>query len=63
MLTLRSATRRLIEFKTRAIATLHRVPASSAIHTVIGVAEAANGNWLGCCCAALCLGIEAMRHR
>ena len=34
----------------------------SAIHAVIGVAEAANGNWAGCCCS-VALALAAAWHR
>ena len=61
-MSIRTATHRFAEFKTRAIATLRRVPASSAIHAVIGVAEAANGNWAGCCCS-VALALAAAWHR
>ena len=53
---------RIGEFKTRALAALRRVPVSSAIHAVIGMAEAADGNWAGCCCS-VALALAAAWHR
>jgi|GEM_PF-2838693 len=61
-MSIRTATRHLAEFKTRAIAALRHVTLSSAVHTAIGVVEAANGNHVGAF-FSFCLAIAAARHR